>query len=561
MVIERFRHWIGSLGNRRKEIKETQKLLEKKIAELQEKEGLLNQAKTTISELDEKSSFVASIINAQPQPNMYVSEYKEILDKDYLNYANNNDSLAEEASSLKRLQKVQSQLEIITNDKQLVGKTIIAIAGAFSSGKSSFMNSLFVSDKTKLPIGMDQTTAIATYIMNGEKSEIIGYSYNNGRIEISEKFFSLFTHNKEDGFKFNMKRIVDKVIFNTEFISPYENICFIDTPGFNPGNNSQMDYDTALSAISTAQAVLWCFDISQGTLRTDELQILQDIKTSNPDIKIYIIANRADLKSIEDCEMIISETEIILDSNFIEYDGISLYTSTEKFNCQLEDFSPITRKKQLSEFLSENNVKNTTKEKELLHDVKSVFDDYIDADNARIKKIETQLSALNAIENSFNLIVDDKDDKIAYHKARMSKKYNTKTKKNNTDTFSYDDSEYLESSEDILDTNFTNIYRLLGKLYETNTNIRDSKTSKIPKVSKNSKTSKTSKASKNLKTDFPEFDSDEEMNKISDAFANLKFDLQETIKKDKNDILVAKELCKKFSKCISKAFKVPASGD
>lgn len=55
-------------------------------------------------------------------------------------------------------------------------KTVVAVAGSFSSGKSSFMNSFFVNRNVKLPTGMTQTTAISSYVMPDEVPSIMGHS-------------------------------------------------------------------------------------------------------------------------------------------------------------------------------------------------------------------------------------------------------------------------------------------------------------------------------------------------------------------------------------------------
>ncbi|MFC2331271.1 MAG: hypothetical protein ACFNKL_09455 [Treponema sp.] len=170
--------------------------------------------------------------------------------------------------------------------------------------------------------------------------------------------------------------------------------------------------------------MLWCFDVNNGTIRNDELQILQDIAAKNPDIKIYIVANRADLKSIEENEEILVQTELLLESNFVEYAGIDLYTSREKFNAQPAEYPEHTRKMPLTKFLEQYNQPNLQKEEALLSQVRNVFDAYIQADKARIKRIDRQIKTFNAMESSFAQIAGQKDEIIAYYKARKSKKLN-----------------------------------------------------------------------------------------------------------------------------------------
>lgn len=412
-----------SLADCEKRLSEEQALVKEKIAELERRTKELSAATREIESQNEKSAFIASVVNAEPEPNNALAEYKKLLEIDYQEYANKNDSLAEEARAMKQLLDVQSQLELVAHDTQLLGKNIVAIGGAFSSGKSSFMNSFFTQNKITLPVGMDQTTAIASYCLGGEKTEIIGYSYTGGKVLIPEPIFALFSYGREEEFKFNMKRIIDQIVFKTEFVHPFSNICFVDTPGFNPGSNSALDYDTATTAIASAQVLLWCFDVNNGTIHSDELGILQDILDKNPNIKIYIVANRADLKSMEENEEILAQTEMLLQSNFIEYEGINLYTSMEKFDSQPGEYASATRKTPLADFLEANNAPNTQKEEELLAQVRAVFDEYRAADNERIERVQKQLATFNSIEGAFTEISGKKDEIIAYYKARRSKKF------------------------------------------------------------------------------------------------------------------------------------------
>jgi len=398
----------------------------RKIAELSEflerREQELAESQRECESLNDRLAFIADVIQARVEQNSGIVTFRKLLDEDYQKYANQNSFNPFGASALKTLQEVGTQLELVSRDSQIMGKTIIAIGGAFSSGKSSFMNSLFSQDKVSLPVGMDQTTAIASYVLDGEDTEITGYSYRGARVNVPEKIFSLFTYRKKDEFKLNMKLIIDDIVFKTSFVQPYENICFIDTPGFNPGYSSELDYNTAITAIAGAQALLWCFDVSGGTIHDDDFNILRDILNVNPDMKIYIIANRADLKSLEENAEIIEQAEMLLQENSIGYDGISLYTSIKKFSSQPDDYKKAARGNTLAEFLAENNQPDTSKEEEIVKQVISVFDGYIEADEKYIADTQKRIESLSSIESKVLDVVGRKDETILDYKSRISLK-------------------------------------------------------------------------------------------------------------------------------------------
>lgn len=390
-----------------------------KISGLEEQ---LSAAQSECESLNNRLAFIASVIEAKPEPNSGTEKFRKLLDDDYQKYANQNSSNTSSARAMKTLMEVGNQLELVARDSQILGKNIAAIGGAFSSGKSSFMNSFFNQDEITLPVGMDQTTAIASYVMDGENTEITGYSYKGARVAVPENIFSLFTYQKKDKFKLNMKLIIDDIVFKTGFVQPYENICFIDTPGFNPGSNSEFDYNTAITAIAGAQILLWCFDVSLGTIHDDEFQILQDILSVNPDLKIYVIANRADQKSNEENAEVLDQVEMMLEANAIEYEGMSLYCSTRKFSEQPDEYAACVKGKTLPDFLAENNKPDTRKEEDLLKLVRGIFDEYIAADDEQIKASKKKIQESKSINSRFEYVLGKKDEIISDIKSRLSQK-------------------------------------------------------------------------------------------------------------------------------------------
>lgn len=407
-------------------IQETQEDIVKLEKDLQTAMKEIEKTSKDLDSKNEKLQFIAQVINSLPETNPAYEKYINLLNHDYMKYANENDSLAAEAAALLKLQNVAKQLELLTYDDSLLNKSIIAIAGSFSSGKSSFMNSFFKTRDIKLPTGMDQTTAISSYVMNGEKS-ITGYSYKGGRVSIPNSVFKLFSYGKIEEFNFNMKQIINHIVFKTEFVQEFNNLCFIDTPGFNPGQETKTDYDTATSAIATATSLIWCIDVNSGTMHPDELEVLYDIFIKNENINIYIILNMADKKSIDELLIIRDEIENQLNIKGIPFEGISLYSSAYTNNYdflnQPEDYAQYVIGNSLAEFLASKDVEDLKREEYLLKSVDEVFDEYINADKYRIAKLEKQIRTIKILEDSIFSINESKDDEIAYYKARMDTKH------------------------------------------------------------------------------------------------------------------------------------------
>ncbi|MGL4985873.1 MAG: zinc ribbon domain-containing protein, partial [Treponemataceae bacterium] len=109
------------------------------------------------------------------------------------------------------------------------------------------------------------------------------------------------------------------------------------------------------------------------------------------------------------------------------YEGIALYTSQRSFGDQGEEYNHF-KGKSLQEFLTENDVENNQKAKSLLNIIDEVFDEYIKADKTRIIRTNNQIRTLNIIGKTFNKIADEKDEQIAYLKARQDNRYASRHK-------------------------------------------------------------------------------------------------------------------------------------
>lgn len=385
----------------------------------------LEQSLSALDDRTSKLAFIANVINAKHIENEAFKSYQKLLNEDYFEYANRNDCYAAEAEALIILQDVEKQLELITYDKDLLNKNVIAIAGYFSSGKSAFMNSFFLSKDIKLPTGVDQTTAISSFVTNGKEVTITGYTNNGGRIDIPEKLFALFNYKDIGAFNFNMKQIIDHIVVKTQFQKEFENICFVDTPGFNPGNEAESDFNAATNSIANANAMIWVHSC-ESIIQQDEMEILYDIYSKYDQLKIYIVINQADKRSLEDLESIIFQIENSLSMNGIEYEGMCLYSSNVNRNFNIlhqdPDFNSFTRGMSLMEFLESCDVENEDTEKNLIQQIECVFQEYIAADNQRIEMSEKQIEVLTIIESAFGQEIEKIEGDVAYYKGRMDLK-------------------------------------------------------------------------------------------------------------------------------------------
>ena len=116
---------------------------------------------------DSKSRFqmIDKILSAKRINNKNFEEYERIFNEEFLHFANNENSLSEEAEVTLEFQDLREELIKIVNFNFLYSKNIIAVGGGFSAGKSEFLNVLLSNTDLKLPVGINPVTAIPTYIV------------------------------------------------------------------------------------------------------------------------------------------------------------------------------------------------------------------------------------------------------------------------------------------------------------------------------------------------------------------------------------------------------------
>ena len=142
--------------------------------------------------------------------------FSNLMQNDFMEFANNESSLAAEAEAVITMQSVEKELEMITGFPDIFGKCIIALAGGFSCGKSSFINSFFSNDMIKLPVGINPVTAIPTYVIAGKKPRIRGYSNCGGSFEILPEMFQQLSYDIENEFQYSIRKIVPYLALSAE---------------------------------------------------------------------------------------------------------------------------------------------------------------------------------------------------------------------------------------------------------------------------------------------------------------------------------------------------------
>ncbi|ANH43670.1 GTPase [Helicobacter pylori] len=368
--------------------------------------------------LKNSHDLIVRILNAKME-NKGLEEYQCILDNEFLEFASGVDSLKEKEIALLELQEIKKELQLVASYPSLFQKSMVAVGGGFSAGKSSFLNHL-LGLNLKLPENLTPTTAIPTYCLKGEREVLMGVSQNGGVVELPD--FS-FDHKTLNAFDFDLKSIMPFMLLSTPSV-PFEFLCFIDTPGYNPSNQGYTGGDRQASEeyLANAKYILWVIDCQHGTIQSDDLDYLQELYEKHGK-QVFIVLNKADLKITIQLEEIAVQTKETLENNGIEFLGIGAYSS-ERYQ-EIKEFSeksPVFDS--LEKFLTELN-KKSEKQNEILsvlYEVHLAYEKAIKEDLSKFKRYQKELHSLklDLIQKGFDDFSDARFNKIESLKKEFS---------------------------------------------------------------------------------------------------------------------------------------------
>ncbi|MDG6896638.1 hypothetical protein A6A19_01160 [Actinobacillus delphinicola] len=324
------------LKETKQKLEDSQNKAEKAQNELdvQEKEYVQQTEKLKDDLIQEKlrSKVIAALLGSE-NTNDAFKAFQKVLYSDFMAFANEESSIADEAQVLLDLQAIEQELQLISAYPEFHTKCTVAVGGGFSVGKSQFISSLFENKDFSLPSDIEPTTALPTFVLDGKQGQLIGVNRQGAKVNLSEidpQISKKLTHQFMDSFGFPLKSIMPYMFLPTPLA--YKHLCFVDTPGYNPASGGQSstkdDEKTALQYLQDADAVIWLVNISSGTLVASDLQFLRTIRREKPNVPLYIVANRADQRSMDTRKAVLREIKGVLDGAGIQYYGICAYSSS-----------------------------------------------------------------------------------------------------------------------------------------------------------------------------------------------------------------------------------------
>ncbi|MCQ2682688.1 dynamin-like GTPase family protein [Helicobacter pylori] len=373
--------------------------------------------------LKERYDLIARILNAKTS-NEGLEEYQQILDNEFLEFASGVDSLKEKEIALLMLQEIKKELQLVASYPSLFQKTMVAVGGGFSAGKSTFLNNL-LGLKLKLPEHMNPTTAIPTYCLKGKKEVLMGFSQNGGMVELPHLTFN---HAFLKSLGFNLKEIMPFMLLSVPS-APFEFLCFIDTPGYNPGNQGYTggDKEASKESLQHAKHILWLISCECGELHKDDLEYLQELYEEGK--QVFIVLSRADKRTKSQLEEVAIKIRETLKDNGIEFLGICAYSATRYQ--EIKEFSEKSKVfNSLEKFLKKLNQRSEKQNEilESLYEVHRMHEKAIEQDANQFKRYQKALHSikLDLMQKGFDDFSDATFNKIHSLKKEFSEQERSK---------------------------------------------------------------------------------------------------------------------------------------
>lgn len=252
---------------------------------------------------------------------------------------------------------------------KLIGKKVIALGGGFSSGKSSFLNAYM--KQNILPSDINPSTSVPTYIIQGDHHQVDAINIFNAKLSLELPDIRRIAHGFDKRNSINQEEdivtlghILKSVFFSTSFMT-YENIAFLDTPGYSKPDKSDSaeltDEIIARQQLNSSQYILWFIQADAGTITEEDVKF---IKTLRADIPKLFILSKSDKKTESELLAIkekIKEVLLIKGISFVDilsfsnksldnYDGVEILQYFQDWNNTNANYQYATNFKRL--FLS-----------------------------------------------------------------------------------------------------------------------------------------------------------------------------------------------------------------
>lgn len=346
----------------------------------------------------------------------------------------------------------------------------IAVAGGFSSGKSSLLNKI-VNLQDLLPTGVQPVSVVNTKIVCDneiKKFSIQGRNLKGESIGLNADVLDCIQHSsKSKVFVASMLQSIT-IYKPVSKDNPIEGISFIDTPGYNNAvsanrENGMTDKETSLNAINNSDAVIWCIDIEAGTISEADIQMLNHVGQQKP---IVIMFTQMDKKNDAEVHSILKAAQKIVKSRLRSLNIIKIIAYSRDKDCSIS----------LQNYLNENNQING-----ILKDIKLRCKGNVNFIRDVEKSIDEEIKASE--EFSYKLENDRKE--YVKEKNKWYKKLTEAKKATKGDLETMKDVEDLWRDYALESFNYNYYEDILGDIKKLHRNLHNYADCRIEKVEEN----------------------------------------------------------------------------
>lgn len=284
--------------------------------------------------------------------------------------------------------------EFILYDK-LIGKNVVALGGGFSSGKSSFLNSL-LGEKI-LPAKIDPSTSVPAYLVHDSETSVYGINAFHSRVKMELSDVKAISHGfgrlDDNDREATLGHILESIFISCPEL-PFAHIALLDTPGYSKAES--MDYSAktdekiARSQLNSSNYILWFVQADAGTITEEDINFLSSLRKEIPKL---IIVNKADKVLPEDLKHIVAKIRDVLDLKALPYLDVLTYSRKENVACDrkkiLEQLYRWDRQVYESQFAYHFKV--------LFTQCQDYYNDGLDGENKRLSRLN---KALTLTENN-----------------------------------------------------------------------------------------------------------------------------------------------------------------
>jgi GTP-binding protein EngB required for normal cell division len=307
---------------------------------------------------------------------------------------------------------------------KLIGKNVVALGGGFSSGKSSFLNAIDL--ERALPVDISPSTAVPTFIVNGERHDAFCVNAFDAVVPIGLKDIREISHGfgeitNEDGTAASEHVTLGHVLKSVFLASPkqtYKNLAFVDTPGFSKPDSDtysdKTDESISRAQLNASSYILLFIQADAGTLKEDDINFIMSLRDDIP--KMFIVS-KADTKTGEELEGIVRHIRSHLSLNGIAYTDVRAFSSLKP-----DDYDAPAIRQALSEWNAFESRPDLARNfKRLFIFLRKYYDDEIASVRKRIERVNTSLMKLESEDaetlEPLKLILKESQDAVSRLKA------------------------------------------------------------------------------------------------------------------------------------------------